>query len=479
MIVRVKEQSFAHYGTPRHSGRYPWGSGDAYPEASRSQDWLNSVASMKKKGMTDRQIYEGQGMNSTQFRVRKSEAREEVRRAKILTAHRHKEDGWSDSEISRRMDLNESSVRALLKDGELEKASSLKGTTDMLERQVAEKKYVDTGKGVEAMLGITYTKLNSAVVSLREKGYVVHKIFIQQLGMPPGNYTTMRVLAKPGTDPKVIERERGQIKQITEHSQDYGQTFIPVQPPLSISSRRVGINYKEDGGAALDGVIYVRPGVKDLSIGENRYGQVRIMVDNTHYMKGMAVYNDKLPDGIDLVMNTNKSSTGRKKDVMKPLEKDADGNVDPLNPFGALIRQHHDENGKVNSVLNMVGSPTRPGSGEEGSWDTWRKGLSSQMLSKQDPKFAQQQLDVTYDKRLKDFYDIQKLTNPTVKKDLLLKFSDETDSAAVDMQAASLRRTATKVLLPLPSMKSTEVYAPSFRDGETRGSYSSPSWWNI
>ena len=68
-------------------------------------------------------------------------------------------------------------------------------------------------------------------------------------------------------------------------------------------------------------MIYVRPGVKDLRIGDKRYGQVRIMVDGTHYLKGMAVYKDDLPPGKDIVFNTNKHNTGRKKDAMKELSE--------------------------------------------------------------------------------------------------------------------------------------------------------------
>ena len=59
-------------------------------------------------------------------------------------------------------------------------------------------------------------------------------------------------------------------------------------------------------------LIYVRPSVKDLSIGSKNYGQVRIMVNNTHYLKGMAVYKDDLPEGVDIVFNTKKANTGRK-----------------------------------------------------------------------------------------------------------------------------------------------------------------------
>jgi hypothetical protein len=234
---------------------------------------------------------------------------------------------------------------------------------------------------------------------------------------------------------------------------------VKPEPPKSISSRRIGINYADQGGAKADGVIYVRPGVKDVSLGEKRYAQVRIAVDGTHYLKGMAVYKDDLPEGKDLVFNTNKKNTGNKKDVMKELSDDPD------NPFGAITRQVRDpKTGKVSSVMNKVGA--KEGAGEEGSWDTWSRNLPSQMLSKQSPDLARQQLNVTYERRQREFDEISSLTNPTVRKELLLKFADSTDSAAVHLKAASIPRQSTKVLLPVPSVKETEIYAPSLNNGE-------------
>jgi len=273
--------------------------------------------------------------------------------------------------------------------------------------------------------------------------------------------TNVKVLAKPGISRSEVDRNRDQIQLInTEHSEDHGRSFLQTQPPISVASRRIGINYGADGAKA-DGVIYVRPGVKDLSIGSNRYGQVRIAVDGTHYLKGMAVYKEDLPPGVDLVFNTNKPNTGRKKDVMKEMNLD-----DPELPFGAIVRQVHGPDGKVISAMNMVGSPTKPGSGEEGQWDTWSRNLPSQMLSKQSPELATQQLNLTHERRVREFNEINSLTNPTVRRELLLKFADQTDAAAVHLQAANLPRQATKVLLPVPSMKPTEIYAPTMRDGE-------------
>ena len=459
-MIRVeKEQSFAHYGTPRHSGRYPWGSGGAQPDSTRNRSLLDSVEALKKKGMSEAEIAKGMGMSTTQLRAKKSIELAQQRQDKILTAQRLREKGWSHEKIGERMGgIPESSVRALLRPGELDKASATQTTAKMLSDQVAKKKYVDVGVGVEHELGITKNRLQTAVAVLREKGYELYNVYIPQLNAP-GKYTTMKVLAKPGTTQAEVNSNRAQIKQITDYSTDNGRSFLGIQPPISVASRRIDINYGKEGAKA-DGVIYVRPGVKDLTIGQNNYAQVRVLVGNKHYIKGMAVYKDDLPAGTDLVFNTGKANTGRKIDAMKPIEDDPD------NPFGTIVRQVHGLDGKVISAMNIVGSPTKLGAGEEGSWDTWSKTLSSQMLSKQSPDLAKQQLDLTFERRLKEFNEINSLTNSIVRRDLLTKFADETDSAAVHLQAANMPRQATKVLMPIPSMKATEVYAPTFRNGE-------------
>jgi len=461
-VIRTYEEHLAHYGILRRSGRYPWGSGGS--ETTRNRSFLDTIDIHRKQGMSDAEIARNYGMTTTEFRGLRANARARQKQTDILTAERLKDRGWSNVAIGERMGINESSVRALLAPGAKDRIDSLQTITGMLKKEVAAKEMVDVGKGVENHLGITKNRLDTALASLKEEGYPVHSIKIKQGNS--GNFTTMKVLAPPGTPLSYVQRFRGRIRQITETSIDYGRSFLGIDPPISISSRRISVNYKEDGGDKADGVIYVRPGIKDLSIGENHYGQVRIMVDNTHYLKGMAMYRDDLPDGIDLVFNTNKSSTGRKKDVMKPLETDADGNVDLQNPFGSIVRQIHGPNGKLTSAMNIVGSSTKPESGVEGSWDTWRKVLSSQMLSKQDPKLAQQQLDLTFERRRIELEQIRKLTNPVVRRDLLYKFADQTDSAAVHLKAAALPRQASRVILPIASMKPTEIYAPSFNDGE-------------
>ena len=453
------EATLRHYGILRRSGRYPWGSGGEPHQDSRS--FLGAVKELRDKGMTDKEIAVSLGMNSTQFRESTTIARAEKKQADISQAQRLQSRGLSNVAIGEKMGINESSVRALLAPGQREKAAVVRNTADMLKSQVADKTYVDIGVGVEHHIGVSATKIAAAVAVLKAQGYEVHKVQVDQLGT--SNKTIVKVLTPPGTTYGEVASNKDKIRQIAEYSNDGGRTFLGIHPPISISSRRVAVRYKEDGGAAADGVIYVRPGVKDVTLDGARYAQVRIAVNGTHYLKGMAMYKDDLPPGVDLMFNTNKNNTGNKLDAMKPLKTDKDGNIDKDNPFGSVIDRQigkHQPDGsmKLTSVMNLVN--------EEGSWDKWSSTLSSQFLSKQSPALAKAQLNVTYERKKAELDEIMSFTNPTVRKKLLETFADSADASAVHLKAAGFKRQGTKVILPIESIKETEIYAPTFRNGE-------------
>jgi len=465
-VIRTEEEHLAHYGVLRRSGRYPWGSGNT--QSQRNRDFLSYVSELKRQGMSDAEIARGIGVMAgidyprNYFTAERSIARSQQKQEAISTITRLKERGWSNVKIAERMGMPESTVRAYQKPGEKDKADAIQTTAGILRDQVKEKKMVDVGRFTEKQLGITRDRMDTSIYVLKNEGHNVYTIQIQQINNP-GKFTTMKVLAAPGLSKEFVQRNRKDIRQIVEnYSDDWGRSFLTSQPPLSISSRRVKVKFAEEGGDKLDGVIHIRPAVKDLSIGNKRYGQVRIMIDDTHYIKGMAVYKEDLPAGKDLVFHTKLHGKGlTKKDAMKPLET-----KDPDLPFGSIIRQIHGPDGKVTSAVNLVGSPTKPESGEEGHWDLWRRELSSQMLSKQRPALAQQQLDMTYTRRQRELAEIMSLTNSTVRKELLLRFGDSTDSAAVHLSAANLPRQSNKVLLPIPSMKPDQIYAPGYKDGD-------------
>ena len=443
-----------HYGTPRHSGRYPWGSGE--DPAQRNKTLLSRIDELKRQGLSETEIASGLGMSTTELRARKKVANSERRKAEVAEAIRLKETGMSTSAIAREMGKNESSVRGLLDKDVAERASITENVANVLRENVENKTYIDVGAGVERWMNISEETLKTSVQMLQDEGYTVHYLKQEQAGNP-GKFTSFKVLAPPGSKYSDFYDNRDQIQNVYDYSYDGGRTMKVNVPPKNIDSKRIGVRYGDEGGSDKDGVIELRRGVDDISLGNANYAQVRIAVDGTHYLKGMAMYSDKMPDGVDIVFNTNKKNTGNKLDAMKPIKEG-----DPVNPFGSAFKQkeYTDASGKKQlSPLNIVN--------EEGDWAKWSKNLSSQMLAKQSKDLAKQQLGLAYDLKKAEFDEIKSLTNPAVKKKLLESFGDDCDSAAVHLKAAALPGTINHVILPITSMKENEVYAPRYKNGET------------
>lgn len=477
--VAPSDDDVKHFGTPRHSGRYPWGSGDDEGGGTQRNSTLLAEAERMRRdhGMKDTEIANGLGITTTQLRDMRTVARNERKQDEIHMARKLKATGMSNGEIAKEMQKvgfkvsGESQVRNLLKDSQEQKTKVLDQAVDTLRRAVEQNKYLDVGAGVEYQLSaaldqaITPTRMRAALQVLKNEGYKVHSdIKVEQLGT--GKKTNMRVLAKPGTTWGEVQKNHTEIKQLDEYKDDGGYTSLGIKSPLSISSKRVGIRYAEQGGTDADGVMYVRRGVPDVSLGRKNYAQVRVLVDKTHYIKGMALYRDDMPEGVDILFNTNKSDTGNKLDALKPVKRVKDtGEVDPDNPFGASIKKqigerdpHDGKIKKLTSVMNLVN--------EEGDWDDWTKSLSSQLLSKQTPNLARDQLDLTYTKKKNELDTILALNNPSVKKKLLEAYADGTDSSAIHLKAAAMPKQKTQVILPVKEMKDTEVYAPNFKNGD-------------
>ncbi len=446
-----------HYGMPRRSGRYPWGSGeDPY---QRAIGFRSHIQELRNKGLSDVEIARGEGITTTQLRARMSLAKAEQRAGDTAEALRLKDKGYSNMEIGRRMGINESSVRSLLDPALAERASITMATANMLKESVDQKRFIDIGAGVENHIGVSRTKLNTAVAELQEQGYKVHRVNVEQIGIP-GQFTIVKVLGSPDSNWQEVVKDVSKIQSITAQSDDYGRTYTSVlglKPIQSVDSERVKVRFSEEGGTLKDGVIELRRGVPDLDLGGSQYAQVRIGVDGTHFLKGMAIYSDDLPNGVDIVFNTNKSKEVGKLGAMKKMKKVAGDTgeeiIDSDNPFGSTIKP-----GGQRGALNIVN--------EEGDWETWTKTISSQILSKQTVPLAKTQLNLSLKQKQEEYDEIMALTNPVVKKQLLLAFADDCDASAVHLKAAALPRQASKVILPIPNMKDTEVYAPTYKDGE-------------
>lgn len=466
---RIADDILMHYGVKRRSGRYPYGSGkEPY---QHSGDFLSRVEELQRQGVTytdpkTGHIYTGKtaiakimDLTTTEFRVQEQLAKHERRELMADRARSLREDGKSLQEIANIMGFeNDSSVRALLNENTAENKSKSKVAADKLREEMQTKKMIDVGAGVEYELGVSKNGMQEALYILEREGYNVYGVGVPQV-TNKNQQTTVTVLARPDIDYAYVYKNMGEIESFA----GYDNADVPDHPnkrqyPASIDSNRVYINYGDKGGLAKDGVIELRRGVDDLDLGNSHYAQVRILVDKSHYLKGMAIYSDDIPDGYDIVFNTNKNSNVSKKDVMKKIKDD------PADPFGAYIKPdgqsyYTDKNGKRKlSAINKLK--------EEGEWDTMSRTLSSQFLSKQPIGLIKKQLNLTYKDYVAEYDEICSLENPTVKKKLLLDFANQCDGAVQHLKAAALPRQSVQVVLPLSDIKDTEVYAPNYRNGE-------------
>lgn len=453
----VEEDILMHYGVKRRSGRYPWGSGDN--PYQHGGDFLARVEELQRLGKTEKQIADELHLSTTDLRMQVRVAKHERRAFQADRARSLREDGKTLDEIASILGYaNDSSVRALLNENTAANKNKAQATAEILKKELAEKGAIDVGTGVERQLGVSTGVLQEALFILETEGYNRYGVGVPQVN-DPKKRTITPVISVPEIDQREVYQNLDLVKSVGDyHSTDGGESWDKREYPASIDSSRVKILYGDEGGALKDGVIEIRRGVADLDLGDSHYAQVRILVDGTHYLKGMAMYSDDMPDGADIVFNTNKHTGTPKMDVLKKIQDDPD------NPFGALIKangQSHYIDADGNEKLSAINKLK-----EEGDWDKMSKNLSSQFLSKQPIQLIKKQLDLTYADAADEFSEICSLNNPTVKRKLLLDFADECDSAAVHLKAAALPRQSTQVILPLNAMKETEIFAPNYRDGE-------------
>lgn len=480
---REENNYLEHYGTPRHSGRYPYGSGEN--PYQHSGDFLGRISELKKAGFTytddegkvwtgDNAIAKSMGLTSTEYRRQVSWAGYERRLDQVQRAKSLKADGLGATEIGKRMGLSESTVRSLLNPSSEDRMNQAMNTVNFLREKLNEKGMIDVTSGVEVSLGISKERLNLALDYLEKaEGCPVYTGGIPQVNTK-GQQTIQKVLCKPGTEHKEIY-DYSRVKTIDDYeSQNDGETFHKkFTYPASLDSKRLMVRYADDvgtdgfKGVDKDGVIELRRGCQDLSLGDSRYSQVRILVDGTHYLKGMAVYSDDMPDGVDVVFNTNKKrgtpALGDKTStVLKPIKKD-----DPDNPFGSAIKDA-DKGGQYwytdkktgKEKLGLINKRA-----DEGDWDEWANAIPSQFLAKQSLSLAKKQLDLAKKDKLAEFDEYMSITNPTIKKHMLEKFADSCDSAAVHLKAAALPGQRYHVIIPINTLKDNEVYAPKYENG--------------
>lgn len=455
-MINEKKQELLHYGVKRRSGRYPWGSGED-PYQHEAFGFIAKIDGYREKGLSNTEIARELGISRKQLENEITLANKAIKQSRINQAKTMKEDGKTNTEIAQRLGISEASVRNYLNPKNSIREQQMDNLVNVLKDQVKNKEYLDVGKGTEYQLsiqqkmGVSKNKLDAAIQQLEKEGYHVHKLYVRDL-YDSNKYTTLQVLTKEKDSNKVYQN-MDRVRSVTDWTEDGGISWNNVKDPLSVDWDRIYIRYGDKGGADKDGTIELRRGVKDLDMGDAHYAQARIKVGDTHYLKGMAFYSDDIPKGKDIIFNTNKKSGTPKEDVLKALKDDPD------NPFGATIsRQIVDpKTKKVTSAVNIVN--------QEGDWAEWGHTLSSQFLSKQPLKLVKDRLDATYDSYEQDYKSISTVKNPVVKKYLLENFSESCDKGARLLKAKGVAGEMAEVILPVTSMKPTEVYAPNYKNG--------------
>lgn len=446
----LEDYYLMHTGTPHqgnvpHSGRYAWGSGEN--SYQRATSWSDTVAKYRKNGLTDTQIAAKLGITTTEFRARNTISKQQIRLHNISRIQELADKGLGSIEISRQTGIPESTVRMNMDASIKQKVNRMEQVKSDLKDLIKENPYLDVGLGAAQQLGINENMLKRAVQQLEADGYHMHKVYVKN-ATNDNHWVEMKVLTKE-SNPDIVREHKHEIKPPNLYKTEDGTTKLGLKPIEHLDWKRVGIRYDEQGGTDKDGVMELRPGVKDLDLGNSKYAQVRIGVGGTHYLKGMAVYGDPkdFPKGVDVIFNTNKKQGTPKEDVLKKLKDDPD------NPFGAQIKPNG-QKGAINKV------------NEEGDWGTWSKTLSSQFVSKQPPILVKGRIQKTYEKLQKEFDEIANLNNPVVRRIMMADFANGLTTKRHNLKLTGFDRMRGQVLLPLSGIKANEIYAPNFKNGE-------------
>lgn len=457
-----------HYGTKFHSGRYPYGSG--LVPYQHDGDFMHYVKRMTELGVSKKDIAELNGMTVRELNAQYSLSSNKFRKLKNEAIFSRLSDGKTPKEIfdeiGEQYDIKSvASINTVIANRDKVRVDKARATADIIEKAFDDgAKYIDIGSGVERTLGLnSKEKLASAVELVKaEIGAKDKTLQIQQVTNAKQK-TTTKILVNPkyANDNGFINYEEITNLASTYNTSDAGKSYQQANfYPGSLDSKRLAIRYGDQGGVEKDGLIEIRPGCKDLSLGGKNYSQVRILVDGTHYLKGMAVYSNDIPAGKDIVFNTNKSSDKPLEKVLKPIKDDPD------QPFGANILPiaeggqyyYTDDNGKQQKGLINKRE-------DEGGWNEWKNKIASQMLSKQSISIINQHLEESKKNARDEYEEISKITNPTIKKQYLEDYASDLENTCKHLSASGFAGQRYQVILPMPSLKNDEVYAPNFKDG--------------
>lgn len=252
---------------------------------ARTSITTEEVRKLRNAGFTEKQIAEkllgsDASVSDLKAKIAIAEKREHQEMVKKVTEEYAKtitdaNPQGNKSEVARKLGIRESSVRGYLKAGAEGKDQKYWQTADALRKAIAESPVgiIDVSKFTEHELGVAENTKKVAIAILQEEGYVKTWVSVPQLGT--NEKTSMMVLTAPPGEGETIhdmyvkaQRNKLDISSIKEYSPDGGVNFFVPEPPSSMSSDRIYIRRASEGGSDKDGVIEIRPGLKDLTLGD-------------------------------------------------------------------------------------------------------------------------------------------------------------------------------------------------------------------
>lgn len=145
------------------------------------------------------------------------------------------------------------------------------------------------------------------------------------------------------------------------------QMRTDIYEPVVLSKNHIKVNVC----AEKDGVIELKRGVPDLYLGDGvDWAQVRIQVDRDHYIKGMAVYADDMPEDCDVVVNVRDED-----EAFKDLDYKCAFSRYSYQKLKQIFYKDPSTGDFKLSPINIVS--------DSFDWDEWSKSLSTTFLSKE------------------------------------------------------------------------------------------------
>ena len=169
------EEFIEHYGTPRHSGRYPWGSGK---NPQRSKNFLQRADDLAAQGLSKKEIARAFKMSTGDYVAMRRVYKDQLNMENQMKAIKYHDKGWSNTAIAEELGVSEGTVRNMLDPNKKMRENKSRNIAEQLKNQLKERPYLDIGEGVEKQLNVSEEQLRAARIILDDEGYNLSLIHI-------------------------------------------------------------------------------------------------------------------------------------------------------------------------------------------------------------------------------------------------------------------------------------------------------------